>query len=72
MIDGALEEIERTELEMLDLLLDLLGPDGARLVADHIEAQSQAPRLRRLVGRDELESPDRRQDGYVTPDRSVD
>lgn len=49
MIDDALEEIERTELEMLDLLADVLGPDNARRVADEIVAQGSSSRLRRLL-----------------------
>jgi hypothetical protein len=48
MIDEALEEIERTELEMLDLLADVLGPQEAQRVADQIAAQTVSPRLRRL------------------------
>lgn len=48
MIDEALEEIERTELEMLDLLADVLGPREAQRVADQIEAQGKASRFKRL------------------------
>jgi hypothetical protein len=48
LIDEALEEIERTELEMLDLLADVLGPQEAKRVADQIVAQSEAPRFKRL------------------------
>jgi UDP-N-acetylglucosamine:LPS N-acetylglucosamine transferase len=51
LIDEALEEIERTELEMLDLLADVLGPQQAERVADQIAAQSEAPRFDRLLGR---------------------
>jgi hypothetical protein len=46
MIDGALEEIERTELEMLDLLTDVLGPEHVRQIADYIaeaEKREAAP-----------------------------
>jgi hypothetical protein len=50
MIDSALEEIERTELEMLDLLSDVLGPDEAKRIADQIAAQGDAPRFKRLLG----------------------
>jgi hypothetical protein len=50
LIDEALEEIERTELEMLDLLSDVLGPREAKRVADQIAAQSEAPRFKRLLG----------------------
>ena len=50
LIDEALEEIERTELEMLDLLADVLGPQEAKRVADQIAAQSEAPRFKRLLG----------------------
>ena len=49
LIDEALEEIERTELEMLDLLSDVLGPDEAQRVADQIIAQEGAERFRRLL-----------------------
>ncbi len=49
MIDEALEEIERTELEMLDVLADVLGPQEAQLVADQIAAQEKAERFRRLL-----------------------
>jgi hypothetical protein len=48
LIDEALEEIERTELEMLDLMSDLLGPDEAKRVADQIAARSVEPRFERL------------------------
>ena len=54
LIDEALEEIERTELEMLDLLSAVLGPDEAKRVADQIVAQTDAPRLRRLRPRADL------------------
>jgi hypothetical protein len=50
MIDAALEEIERTELEMLDVLADVLGPDNAKRVADQIAAQNEAERFKRLLG----------------------
>ena len=49
LIDEALEEIERTELEMLDLLADVLGPEDAQRIADQIAAQADAPRMRRLL-----------------------
>lgn len=66
MIDDALEEIERTELEMLDLLSDVLGPDNAQRVADEIVSQGSASRFRRL-----LESSSRPEDGPDTPDRDA-
>lgn len=69
MIDAALEEIERTELEMLDVLATVLGPDEAQRVADQIAAQSEAPRFKRLLGEDDLESRNRRQHVETTPER---
>jgi len=57
LIDEALEEIERTELEMLDLLSDVLGPGEAKRVADQIAAQSVAPRFDRLRADRPLRSP---------------
>jgi hypothetical protein len=68
MIDDALEEIERTELEMLDLLSDLIGPDNAKRVADQISSQSEAERFKRLVPGRDLESANRPHDGRVTPE----
>ena len=68
LIDEALDEIERTELEMLDLLADVLGPHEAERVADQIAAQSEAPRFKRLLGTD-LASVDRPQRGEVSPER---
>lgn len=56
MIDDALEEIERTELEMLDVLADVLGPQEAQRVADQIAAQSEAERFKRLLGDTDLRS----------------
>lgn len=67
MIDDALEEIERTELEMLDLLSDVLGADNAQRVADEIAAQASASRVRRLV-----KSRHRPEDGHATSRRDVD
>lgn len=67
LIDDALDEIERTELEMLDLLSDVLGPDNAQRVADEIAAQGSASRFRRL-----LESRSRLDDGEATPERDGD
>jgi hypothetical protein len=61
LIDEALEEIERTELEMLDLLADVLGPQEAKRVADQIAAQGDAPRFKRLRG---AEPPSRTGDGH--------
>jgi hypothetical protein len=49
MIEGALEEIERTELEMLDLLADMLGPERAQQVADYIAATQKEQRLEALL-----------------------
>jgi hypothetical protein len=57
MIEEALEEIDRTELEMLDLLSDVLGPQHAQLIAEHIAAQEEAPRFRKLLGKDDPRSP---------------
>lgn len=48
MIDEALEEIERTELEMLDLLSDVLGSEEARRVAEHIAGTQREHRLTKL------------------------
>jgi hypothetical protein len=67
LIDDALEEIERTELEMLDLLSDVLGPDNAQRVADEIAAQGSSSRFRRL-----LESRSRSADDQATPEDGVD
>ena len=71
LIDEALEEIERTELEMLDLLADVLGPDEAKRVADQIAVQSEAPRFKRLLGTD-LASVDRGERGDLPPERRRD
>ncbi len=65
LIDEALEEIERTELEMLDLLADVLGPEPAQRVADQIAVQSDAPRFKRLFGSD-LGEPRSRSDPDTT------
>jgi hypothetical protein len=62
LIDEALEEIERTELEMLDLLSDVLGPEPARRVAEQIGAAEQQPRFARLLRSRGHRSPDARSD----------
>lgn len=50
LIDEALDEIERTELEMLDLLADVLGPRQAARVADEMTARSVGSPFGRLPG----------------------
>jgi hypothetical protein len=49
LIDEALEEIERTELEMLDLLSDVLGSDAVQRIASHIDAAQRQPRSQALL-----------------------